>query len=54
MLLITLYFSIYQSYDCLMVDHINDVRIIGLITVMILLAIALIGMEWEARVSRMC
>ena len=34
-----------------MVDEINDVRIIGVITVIALLVIALVGMEWEARVS---
>ncbi|GFO50436.1 solute carrier family 12 member 2, partial [Plakobranchus ocellatus] len=36
-------------YDCLMIDEINDIRIIGSITVTCLLAIALIGMDWEAR-----
>ena len=34
----------------LMVGEIHDVRIIGLITVTVLLGVALIGMEWEARV----
>ena len=29
----------------------NDVRIIGVITIIALLGLALIGMEWEARVS---
>ncbi|CAD5113608.1 DgyrCDS2766 [Dimorphilus gyrociliatus] len=38
-----------KDNDALMIDEINDVRIIGLITVCFLLAIALIGMEWEAR-----
>ena len=33
-----------------MVDLINDVRIIGMITVIILLAIVFIGMAWEAKV----
>ncbi len=42
----------FQAHDCLMVDEINDVRIIGLITVCVLLGVAVIGMEWEARVSR--
>ncbi|KAK2151035.1 hypothetical protein LSH36_378g01015 [Paralvinella palmiformis] len=41
--------DLLEHYDCLMVDHINDVRIIGLITIVLLLAVALIGMEWEAR-----
>ena len=34
-----------------MTDSINDVRIIGLITICFLMAIALIGMEWESRVG---
>ena len=32
------------------VDDINDVRIIGVITVTILLLISFAGMEWEAKV----
>ncbi|GFS24832.1 solute carrier family 12 member 1-like [Elysia marginata] len=32
-----------------MIDEVNDIRIIGSITVAILLAIALVGMDWEAR-----
>lgn len=35
----------------LMVDDVNDVRIIGLITIVALLGVALIGMEWEAMVT---
>jgi sodium/chloride transporter 3 len=34
-----------------MVDEVNDIRIIGVLTVTLLLAIAIIGMEWEARVG---
>ena len=34
-----------------MVDEQNDVRIIGVITVCVLLGVAVIGMEWEARVN---
>ena len=35
-----------------MIDgQINDTRIIGMITNVILLAIALIGMKWESKVS---
>ena len=34
-----------------MVDEINDVRIIGVITVIFLLGIAMAGMEWEAKVT---
>ena len=41
----------FQENDCLMVDHVNDVRIIGLLTICLLLGVALVGMEWEARVS---
>ncbi|KAK3791356.1 hypothetical protein RRG08_012538 [Elysia crispata] len=41
--------DILVRYDCLMIDEINDIRIIGSITVAILLAIALVGMDWEAR-----
>ena len=33
-----------------MTDETNDIRIIGVITITLLLAIAIIGMEWEARV----
>ncbi|RUS77830.1 hypothetical protein EGW08_014404 [Elysia chlorotica] len=41
--------DILVRYDCLMIDEINDIRIIGSITVAVLLAIALVGMDWEAR-----
>ena len=34
-----------------MVNFVNDVRIIGIITLVALLAITVVGMEWEARVS---
>ncbi|KAL4227820.1 hypothetical protein ACF0H5_013257 [Mactra antiquata] len=37
------------TFDALMVDPQNDIRIIGCITITVLLAIAIIGMEWEAR-----
>lgn len=30
-------------------DDLNDVRIVGVLTVTVLLAIAIVGMEWEAR-----
>lgn len=33
-----------------MLDHINDIRIVGIITVIILLGISVAGMEWEAKV----
>ena len=35
----------------LIFDELNDVRIIGVTTVTALIGIAIIGMEWEARVS---
>ena len=34
-----------------MTDEENDVRIIGCITVALLLGIALVGLDWEARVG---
>lgn len=34
-----------------MVDSINDVRIVGVITLSVLLLISLAGMEWESKVS---
>lgn len=34
-----------------MVDETNDIRIIGCITVVLLLAISVAGMEWEAKVT---
>ena len=34
-----------------MIDEVNDVRVIGAITIIVLLGVALIGMEWETRVS---
>lgn len=33
-----------------MIDEMNDIRIIGAITVVILLGISIAGMEWEAKV----
>ncbi|XP_013923162.1 PREDICTED: solute carrier family 12 member 3-like [Thamnophis sirtalis] len=41
--------------DAVMVDPVNDIRIVGVITVTCLLGIALAGMEWEAKVmAQMC
>uniref|UniRef100_A0A4W4FNR4 Solute carrier family 12 member 10, tandem duplicate 1 n=1 Tax=Electrophorus electricus TaxID=8005 RepID=A0A4W4FNR4_ELEEL len=37
------------EYNAVMVDDINDVRIIGTITVTLLLLISLAGMEWESK-----
>ncbi|KAI1905148.1 hypothetical protein AGOR_G00013150 [Albula goreensis] len=37
------------SMDALMTDQINDIRIIGTITIILLLGISVAGMEWEAK-----
>ncbi|XP_053720428.1 solute carrier family 12 member 1 isoform X1 [Synchiropus splendidus] len=37
------------DHDALMVDPVNDIRIIGCITVVLLLGISVAGMEWEAK-----
>lgn len=39
-----------QEHDSLIVDPTNDIRIIGVLTVTVLLGISLAGMEWEAKV----
>ncbi|RXM33031.1 Solute carrier family 12 member 3 [Acipenser ruthenus] len=41
--------DLLREYDSTMVDPTNDIRIIGVITVTILLGISLAGMEWEAK-----
>ncbi|KAI1890012.1 hypothetical protein AGOR_G00168820 [Albula goreensis] len=41
--------SLMQENGASMVDPINDIRIIGVITVTCLLAISLAGMEWESK-----
>ncbi|CAB1460473.1 unnamed protein product [Pleuronectes platessa] len=41
--------ELLQGADALMMDEINDVRIIGTITVILLLGISVAGMEWEAK-----
>ncbi|XP_052797099.1 solute carrier family 12 member 2-like isoform X2 [Mya arenaria] len=41
--------DLLKAHDALMTDEVNDIRIIGCITITVLLAIAIIGMEWEAR-----
>uniref|UniRef100_A0A8C9WB49 Solute carrier family 12 member 3 n=1 Tax=Scleropages formosus TaxID=113540 RepID=A0A8C9WB49_SCLFO len=38
-----------QENGAMMVDRLNDIRIIGVITVTCLLAISLAGMEWESK-----
>lgn len=39
-----------QDADIVMTDQTNDIRIIGTITVILLLGISVAGMEWEAKV----
>uniref|UniRef100_A0A8D2J872 Solute carrier family 12 member 3 n=1 Tax=Varanus komodoensis TaxID=61221 RepID=A0A8D2J872_VARKO len=41
--------DLLQEYDSAMVDSTNDIRIIGVLTVTILLGVSLAGMEWEAK-----
>lgn len=37
--------------DALMTDELNDIRIVGTLTVILLLGISVAGMEWEAKVG---
>uniref|UniRef100_A0A8C9RXF0 Solute carrier family 12 member 1 n=1 Tax=Scleropages formosus TaxID=113540 RepID=A0A8C9RXF0_SCLFO len=41
--------DLLKQSDAIMVDEINDIRIIGCITLVLLLGISLAGMEWEAK-----
>ncbi|XP_034048858.1 solute carrier family 12 member 2 isoform X2 [Thalassophryne amazonica] len=41
--------ELLSAADAVMTDTINDIRIIGTITVIILLCISVAGMEWEAK-----
>ncbi|CAJ0952100.1 unnamed protein product [Ranitomeya imitator] len=41
--------ELLQENNALMVDELNDIRIIGAITVVLLLGISVAGMEWEAK-----
>uniref|UniRef100_A0A8C3ALX0 Solute carrier family 12 member 1 n=1 Tax=Cyclopterus lumpus TaxID=8103 RepID=A0A8C3ALX0_CYCLU len=41
--------ELLKDNAAIMVDEINDIRIIGCITVVLLLAISIAGMEWEAK-----
>uniref|UniRef100_G1SYG3 Solute carrier family 12 member 3 n=1 Tax=Oryctolagus cuniculus TaxID=9986 RepID=G1SYG3_RABIT len=43
--------DLLQEYGTPIVDPINDIRIIGVVTVTVLLAISLAGMEWESKVG---
>uniref|UniRef100_A0A8C9MQU3 Solute carrier family 12 member 3 n=1 Tax=Serinus canaria TaxID=9135 RepID=A0A8C9MQU3_SERCA len=42
--------DLLQEHNSLIVDPTNDIRIIGVITVTVLLGISLAGMEWEAKI----
>ncbi|KAM3591011.1 uncharacterized protein V6R79_020566 [Siganus canaliculatus] len=41
--------DLLKEFDIVMVDEVNDVRIVGVITVTVLLLISLAGMEWESK-----
>ncbi|KAM9481382.1 solute carrier family 12 member 1 [Clarias gariepinus] len=41
--------DLLKESDAMMVDETNDIRIIGCITVVLLLGISVAGMEWEAK-----
>ncbi|KAF4014841.1 hypothetical protein G4228_006745 [Cervus hanglu yarkandensis] len=41
--------ELLKEHSILMIDEINDIRIIGAVTVVILLGISVAGMEWEAK-----
>ncbi|KAF3832874.1 hypothetical protein F7725_026539 [Dissostichus mawsoni] len=43
--------ELLKEHAAIMVDELNDIRIIGCITVVLLLAISIAGMEWEAKVE---
>ncbi|KAG8130775.1 putative Solute carrier family 12 member 2 protein [Naja naja] len=43
--------DLLKQYGLLMLDPSNDIRIIGAITIVVLLGISLAGMEWEAKVT---
>lgn len=44
--------DLLHSFDAAIVDGgIQDIRIIGSITILILLVIVVVGMEWEAKVN---
>lgn len=46
-----LWFVCPQDVDALMTDELNDIRIVGTLTVILLLGISVAGMEWEAKVD---
>lgn len=47
--------DLLRSFDVSIVDgHVQDIRIIGSITIVILTIIVVVGMEWEAKVNVSC
>uniref|UniRef100_A0A3B3CSM1 Solute carrier family 12 member 3 n=1 Tax=Oryzias melastigma TaxID=30732 RepID=A0A3B3CSM1_ORYME len=46
--------DLMQDLDVVVVDSINDVRIVGVVTVTILMCITVAGMEWEYKVEGTC
>lgn len=42
-----------QDVDALMTDELNDIRIVGTLTIILLLGISVAGMEWEAKVKQL-
>ena len=55
------YYHVYMSYDlsqecetCSFTgSRINDIRVIGIMIVLVLFLVALIGLDWEAKVSQL-
>ncbi|XP_038598481.1 solute carrier family 12 member 2 [Tachyglossus aculeatus] len=41
--------ELLKDHGLLMLDEVNDIRVIGAVTVVLLLAISVAGMEWEAK-----
>ncbi|KAF7698709.1 solute carrier family 12 member 1 [Silurus meridionalis] len=41
--------DLFKENDVILVDEVNDIRIVGCITVVLLLGISVAGMEWEAK-----
>uniref|UniRef100_A0A670JW76 Solute carrier family 12 member 2 n=1 Tax=Podarcis muralis TaxID=64176 RepID=A0A670JW76_PODMU len=42
--------ELLKEHNLIMLDQMNDIRIIGAITIVVLLGISVAGMEWEAKV----
>lgn len=49
-LILPLFLLWLQDVDALMTDELNDIRIVGTLTIILLLGISVAGMEWEAKV----